>query len=114
MSNYDMSNYVKNTNEDNFQDDVLDSKLPVFVDFWAPWCMPCRVLGSVVELLAEKYDGKISFVKVNVDENPNLSKKYQITWIPNVKIIKNNKILQDLVGVKHPDEYENILNEILN
>lgn len=88
-------------NESNFEEKVIElsKKVPVVVDFWAPWCMPCEILKPVLEKLAKDYDGKFVLAKLNVDSNPNLAKRYGIMSIPNVKLFVNGKIKSEFVGV---------------
>jgi thioredoxin 1 len=75
-------------NDQNFADEVIKSQIPVAVDFWAPWCGPCRALAPVTEKLAEAYAGKVKFCKINVDENPEMAQKYKVMSIPLVLFFK--------------------------
>lgn len=102
---------MKAINENQFSEEVIKENLPVLVDFWAPWCGPCRALGPILEDLSTDYEGKIKFVKINVDENPEISGKYKIMSIPTVKIFKNGEIVEDMVGLKSKLELERILNK---
>ncbi len=88
------------TDDSNFDKLVIEQskKIPVIVDFWAPWCMPCLILGPVLERLAEKYDGKVILAKLNVDENRQKSAEYGIMGIPAVKMFKNGKVVDEFVG----------------
>ena len=87
-------------NDSNFDEQVIkqSADLPVVVDFWAPWCMPCQMLGPVLENIAEKYEGKIIVAKVNVDKNPSTSAKYNVRSIPSVKLFKNGEIADEFIG----------------
>jgi thioredoxin 1 len=98
------------TNDVNFRKDVLDSNDPVLVDFWAPWCGPCRMVGPVIDRLGEKVKGKAKVYKVNVDENPQTSSQFGISCIPTVIVFKNGKISKTLLGVQPEQEYLNALN----
>ena len=91
---------------DNFEAEVLGSDVPVLVDFWATWCMPCRMLAPVIEEIASENEGKIKVGKVNVDENPDLARKYRVMSIPTVLVFKNGELTATSVGV---DSKENIL-----
>jgi thioredoxin 1 len=82
----------------NFDKEVIQSELPVLVDFWAPWCGPCRMVGPVVEELAEKYQGKLKVVKVNTDENQEISVRYGIRSIPTLGVFKGGEIVDGVIG----------------
>lgn len=85
-------------NQENFETEVLKSEIPVLVDFWADWCMPCHAIAPAVTELAKTYDGRLKVGKLNVDEHPELAAAYQVRSIPNLKIFKNAKIVGELVG----------------
>lgn len=82
----------------SFDKDVLESEIPVLVDFWAPWCGPCRMVAPVVEEIAQQYDGKLKVVKVNTDENPAVASKYGIRSIPTLMIFKGGQRVDMVVG----------------
>jgi len=84
--------------DSNFEAEVLNSDIPVMVDFWAPWCGPCRALAPVVDQVAEEYTGKVKVVKLNTDDNPESAVKFRITSIPNLIIFKEGKPVDQLVG----------------
>ncbi len=81
-----------------FEAEILKSEIPALVDFWAPWCGPCRVVGPVVEELAQQYAGRIKVAKLNVDENPVTPGKYGIRGIPTIIVFKNGEVLEQVVG----------------
>ncbi len=93
--------------------DVMNSQVPVFVDFWAEWCGPCRMVSPVVEELSNDYDGKVKFVKVNVDEANELASKYNIFSIPTLAIFKNGKLVNQQVGAASKDSYKNMIEKTL-
>lgn len=82
----------------SFEQDVLKSEIPVLVDFWAPWCGPCRMVGPVVDEIAQQYDGKLKVVKVNTDENPTVASQYGIRSIPTLMIFKGGQRVDMVVG----------------
>lgn len=85
-------------NEQNFKQEVLDSPIPVIVDFWATWCMPCQMVTPLIEELAKEYAGKLKIGKVNVDNETNLAQKYQIMSIPALLFFKNGEIVDTVIG----------------
>ena len=92
-----MANLVQ-VNDDVFDAEVLKSPLPVLIDFWAPWCAPCRAIGPVVEELAAQYAGQLKVVKMNVDDNPQTPARYGIRSIPNLIVFKNGDVKDQLIG----------------
>lgn len=99
---------VKITRE-NFENEVMKSNIPVLIDFWAPWCGPCRMMGPIIEQLAEKYEGKAKVGKVNVDEEGELSQAFAVMSIPTIILIKDGKVVKQVVGVRPKAEVEAML-----
>jgi len=89
---------VQPVSDDTFQAEVVQSSVPVLIDFWAPWCGPCRAIGPVVEELAGEYDGKLKVVKMNVDDNPRTPAQYGVRGIPNLIIFKGGEVKDQIVG----------------
>jgi thioredoxin 1 len=89
--------------DQDFEQEVLKSDLPVLVDMWAPWCGPCRMLGPVVERLSEEFDGKFKFCKLNVDENPETAKAYRVMSIPLVVFFKDGRKVDESLGAVPED-----------
>lgn len=100
-------------NDGNFAQMVLQSKTPVLVDFWAAWCGPCRMVAPIVEELAKEYEGKISFAKVDVDQNPKMASQYGIMSIPTLLIFKNGAPISNIVGVRPKADLKKNLDAVL-
>lgn len=100
-------------NESNFQMEVLDSPLPVLVDMWAPWCMPCKIVAPAVEKIANDNTDKIKVCKLNVDDNQNLAVRYHIQGIPALLIFKEGKEVDRIVGAVPPQAIQSKLDSIL-
>jgi len=99
--------------EGNFDLEVLQSKIPVLVDFWAQWCGPCRMVAPVVEELAEEYEGRISFGKVDVDQNPKIAGQFGVMSIPTLILFKDGKPISNIVGFRPKDQLKKNLEDIL-
>ena len=95
--------------KDNFDSEVINSNIPVLVDFWASWCGPCRMIAPVIERIAEKFDGRIKVGKVNVDEEPEISLEYNIVSIPTVMIFKNGEEVSKRIGYSDEAEIEQLV-----
>lgn len=99
--------------DQNFQSDVLGSDKPVVVDFWAPWCTPCKIVTPIIEELAKEYEGKVSVGKMNVDENPEVAGTYGVMSIPTVMVFKGGKPVQSLVGAQGKQTYKQEIDKVL-
>ncbi len=99
--------------EQNFEEEVLKSNLPVLVDFSANWCGPCQMAGPIIDQLAEDYKGKVKIGKLNVDESPQIAQKYMVMSIPTVIIFKNGKEIKRQIGFPGKEGYIKILEESL-
>ena len=102
-----------NITKDSFEKEVMSSEIPVVLDFWATWCGPCRMLAPVLDELAEKYDGKVRFGKVNVDDEPLLASRFGIASIPTLIFFKNGKIQKQTVGYREQKELDEILRDLI-
>lgn len=93
-----MAENILNITDASFEHDVLNSDLPVLVDFWAPWCGPCKTIGPILEEAAKEYEGKIHIAKCNVDKNPDTPAKYSVRGIPTLILFKNGEVQATKVG----------------
>jgi thioredoxin 1 len=98
----------------NFETEVLKSDKPVLVDFWAPWCGPCKMVGPIIEELAGDYDGRIKVGKVNVDDNQELAARFGIRGIPTVMVFKGGQVASSFVGLRPKDDFARALDEALD
>ncbi len=96
---------VSHTSDSTFARDVLEAEGMVLVDFWAPWCGPCRMVGPILDQVSELVDGQAKVVKLNVDENPQVAGRYGITGIPTVMVFKGGQVVNQLVGAQPAQMY---------
>ena len=108
-----MSENITNVDHDSFQKAVLESQKPVLVDFWAPWCGPCRAVTPTVDELAKEYKGRIEFAKLNVDESPFIASKYGVMSIPTLMVFKGGKPMQHAVGFQPKEQLKKMLDSVL-
>lgn len=104
---------VSRFEDNNFDKEVLQTSEAVLVDFWAPWCGPCRMVGPVVEEIAEEYAGRLKVGKVNVDENRDLATRYGIMSIPTLIVFKNGKEIQRIVGYRGKQGIVEVINGVI-
>jgi thioredoxin 1 len=103
------SQYVTAATDDNFDAEVLKSNIPVLVDFWAPWCGPCKAVGPIVEELAEQFKDIIKVMKLNVDDSQKTALNYGVRSIPTIILFKDGKILDTLIGLVPKERLENFI-----
>jgi thioredoxin 1 len=99
--------------DETFQKEVLEAEQPTFVDFWASWCGPCRMIGPIFEELSGEYSGKVKFAKVNVDENPKTPANYGVRGIPTLMMFKGGKMVEQVVGAVPKNQLENVVKKVL-
>ena len=101
-----MAENIKSVNDNNFEEKVLKSDIPVLVDFWAPWCGPCHMVTPSLESISQEQDGKLSIVKLNVDDNNKTASEYGIMSIPSLILFKNGEVQETLIGALPKEKIE--------
>jgi thioredoxin 1 len=107
-----MSN-IKEVKESDFKSEVLESDIPVLVDFWASWCAPCQMVTPILEAVAEKMENKLKIVKMNTDENMKTAQEYEIMAIPSLLVFKKGEVVERIVGVRPQQQLEAQLHDIV-
>ncbi len=108
-----MAEHVRQISDSEWEQQVVQSDKPVFVDFWAPWCGPCRIVGPIIEELAPSYDGKLVVTKMNVDDNPAVAQKLGITSIPTMMIFKGGEVVDRAIGAMPKSELQKFIDRNL-
>ncbi|CAM5789555.1 thioredoxin TrxA [Castellaniella caeni] len=108
-----MSDSIKHVSDTSFQDDVLQSDLPVLVDYWAEWCGPCKMVAPLLDEAAKQYQGRVTIAKLNVDDNPDSASKYGIRGIPTLMLFKDGKVAATKVGALSRSQLQAFLDESL-
>ena len=109
-----MANNVSEVSDSSFDSEVLKSGVPVLVDFWAPWCGPCKSIAPVLEELAGQFVGKIKVVKVNVDDNPHTPTQFNVKGIPNLVFFKNGKVIEQIVGAVPKEQLATAISKLIS
>ena len=104
---------IKEITDASFEQEVLHSELPVLIDFWAPWCSPCKAVAPVVEELAGEYDGRLTGVKMNVDDKPATPGRYGVRGIPNLILFKASEVKDQIVGAVPKAQLVKAINEVV-
>jgi thioredoxin 1 len=108
-----MAGKVAEISDSEFDSQVLKSQVPVLVDFWAPWCGPCKSIAPVLEEIANEYTGRLVVVKINVDDNPKTPTQYNVRGIPNLVLFKSGKVSEQIVGAVPKDQLVTAIKKVI-
>ena len=104
---------VQAVTDETFEAEVINSPVPVFIDLWAPWCGPCVALAPIVEQLSAQYDGRVKFVKANVDENPAIAQAFRVQSIPLMAVLKNDTVVSTMLGMRPKEQLSEWIDNVL-
>ena len=108
-----MAGNVSDVGDSDFESQVLNSDIPVLVDFWAPWCGPCKSIAPVIEELASEFGGKVKFVKLNVDDNPKTPTDYGVRGIPNLILFRGGEVVEQIVGAVPKEQLSEAIGKVV-
>lgn len=108
-----MAGNVVEISDSDFESQILKSDIPVLVDFWAPWCGPCKSIAPILEDIAEEFTGKLKVAKLNVDDNPKTPTNYNVRGIPNLVFFKSGKVVEQIVGAVPKDQLISAIGKLL-
>ncbi|MCB0332190.1 MAG: thioredoxin [Bdellovibrionales bacterium] len=108
-----MAGNVREISDDSFEQEVLSANVPVLVDFWAPWCGPCKSIAPILEELSGEYDAKLKIVKLNVDDNPTTPTKYSVRGIPNLVFFKDGQVVEQIVGAVPKEQLTSAIDKLV-
>ena len=103
---------VLELSDSNFEAEVLQSSEPVLIDFWAPWCGPCRMIAPVVEELADENAGSVRFAKINIDDSPNIAARFKVSSIPTLMLFKDGEVVDTFVGVQPKNRLQDAIDQV--